>query len=146
MNKNRIDLSVCGTKRCDINEVRNVKTPEATESWRPIGHDFLVNKVQTQIETMDGKSKTPTIACTDMDNAILACSTSPTQEQIRMTEEQFLDSATPMTNAFLRDCAWAMLRSFAQTLSSPMRLCLLVGIRRTSSTICRKLSLALLEQ
>ena len=50
MSKNRIDLSVCGTKRCDINEVRSVSTPEATESWRPIGHDFLINKVQTQIE------------------------------------------------------------------------------------------------
>ena len=46
----RIDLSVCGTKRCDLLDVRNVTTPEPTESWRPIGHDFLINKVQTQIE------------------------------------------------------------------------------------------------
>lgn len=46
----KIDLSVCGTKQVDFSEVKSVETPEATESWRPIGHSFLVNRVQDQIQ------------------------------------------------------------------------------------------------
>jgi|SRR6056300_491362 len=49
MNK-KIDLSVCGTKRIDFSEVKSVQTPEKTESWQPIGHAFLVDRVQNQIQ------------------------------------------------------------------------------------------------
>jgi hypothetical protein len=46
----KIDLSVCGTKQVDFNEIKAVQTPEKTESWQPIGHAFLVDRVQNQIE------------------------------------------------------------------------------------------------
>lgn len=46
----KIDLSVCGTKEVDFSEVESVKTPEATESWQPIDHSDLVNRVQDQIQ------------------------------------------------------------------------------------------------
>ena len=49
MNK-KIDLSVCGTKRIDFREVQAVQTPEKTESWQPIGHADLVDRVQNQIQ------------------------------------------------------------------------------------------------
>ena len=49
MNK-KIDLSVCGTKRIDFSEVKSVQTPEKTESWQPIGHAFLADRVQNQIQ------------------------------------------------------------------------------------------------
>lgn len=49
MNK-KIDLSVCGTKEVDFSEIQSVETPTATESWRPIGHSFLVDRVQNQIQ------------------------------------------------------------------------------------------------
>ena len=47
---NRIDLSVCGTKQVPFSEIKAVQTPEKTESWQPIGHAFLVDRVQSQIE------------------------------------------------------------------------------------------------
>ena len=47
---NRIDLSVCGTKQVPFSEIKSVNTPQATESWQPIGHAFLVDRVQNQIE------------------------------------------------------------------------------------------------
>jgi hypothetical protein len=47
---NRIDLSVCGTKQVPFSEIKSVSTPQATESWQPIGHASLVDRVQNQIE------------------------------------------------------------------------------------------------
>ena len=47
---NRIDLSVCGTKQVPFSEIKSVSTPQPTESWQPIGHAFLVDRVQNQIE------------------------------------------------------------------------------------------------
>ncbi len=47
---NRIDLSVCGTKQVPFTDIQAVRTPDSTESWQPIGHAFLVDRVQNQIE------------------------------------------------------------------------------------------------
>ena len=43
---NRINLSVCATKESSFEDIKAVKTPEATDSWQPIGHAFLVDRVQ----------------------------------------------------------------------------------------------------
>ena len=45
-----IDLSVCGTKQVPFSQIKSVQTPEATESWQPISHSFLVDRVSKQIE------------------------------------------------------------------------------------------------
>ena len=50
MSKNRIDLSVCGSKQVDFDAIKAVQTPKKTESWQPIGHAFLVDRVQSQIK------------------------------------------------------------------------------------------------
>jgi hypothetical protein len=47
---NRINLKVCATKESSFEDVKNVKTPEATESWQPISHAFLVDRVQNQMQ------------------------------------------------------------------------------------------------
>lgn len=48
----KIDLRICGSEstRATFNEVESVKTPEATETWRPIGHSFLIDKVKNRLE------------------------------------------------------------------------------------------------
>jgi hypothetical protein len=48
--KNRINLSVCATKESSFKEIQAVKTPEATDSWQPISHAFLVDRVQNQMQ------------------------------------------------------------------------------------------------
>ena len=47
---NRINLKVCSTKESSFNEVKAVATPQATESWQPISHAFLVDRVQNQMQ------------------------------------------------------------------------------------------------
>ena len=47
---NRINLSVCATKESSFEDIQAVKTPEATDSWQPIGHADLVNRVQKQMQ------------------------------------------------------------------------------------------------
>ena len=47
---NRINLSVCATKESSFKEIQAVKTPEATDSWQPISHAFLVDRVQKQMQ------------------------------------------------------------------------------------------------
>ena len=42
---NRINLSVCATKESSFEDVKAVATPQATDSWQPISHSFLVDRV-----------------------------------------------------------------------------------------------------
>ena len=48
----KIDLRICGSEstRATFEEVDAVKTPQATETWRPIGHSFLIDKVKNRLE------------------------------------------------------------------------------------------------
>jgi molybdopterin-guanine dinucleotide biosynthesis protein A len=47
----KVNLHICGSEstRVSFDQVGEVKTPEATETWRPIGHDFLVDKVKSRL-------------------------------------------------------------------------------------------------
>jgi hypothetical protein len=47
---NRINLSVCATKESSFEDVKAVATPQATDSWQPISHSFLVDRVQNQMQ------------------------------------------------------------------------------------------------
>ena len=48
----KVNLRICGSEstRATFEEVESVKTPEATETWRPIGHSFLIDKVKNRLE------------------------------------------------------------------------------------------------
>jgi hypothetical protein len=39
----------CGAQRVDLDDVRRVATPRATQSWQPIPHDRLIATVQTTL-------------------------------------------------------------------------------------------------
>jgi hypothetical protein len=48
----KIDLRICGSEstRATFEQVEAVKTPQPTETWRPIGHSFLIDKVKNRLE------------------------------------------------------------------------------------------------
>src|SRR5210317_537386 len=48
----KVNLNICGGNhtRVDLSQVAQVETPEATDTWRPIGHTFLIDKVQSRLK------------------------------------------------------------------------------------------------
>ena len=48
----KVNLNICGGNhtRVDLSEVAQVQTPEATETWRPIGHTLLNDQGQSRLE------------------------------------------------------------------------------------------------
>ena len=48
----KVNLSVCGSQHqsATFEEVQAVETPQATETWRPIGHNFLIDKVKNRLD------------------------------------------------------------------------------------------------
>ena len=48
----KIDLRICGSEstRASMQAVEEVKTPESTDTWKPIGHSFLINKVKNRLD------------------------------------------------------------------------------------------------
>ena len=49
---NRLNLNICGGEHTKVgfDEVCAVRTPEATESWRPISHSYLIDRVRSHLD------------------------------------------------------------------------------------------------
>ena len=50
INENFLNLNVCESKQCDFDEVKAVKTPEASDRWTPVAHDALVSEFRSAID------------------------------------------------------------------------------------------------
>lgn len=49
---NRLNLNICGGEHTKVgfDEVCAVETPQATETWRPISHSYLIDRVRTHLD------------------------------------------------------------------------------------------------
>ena len=48
-----LNLSICASKEATIDQVRAVATPEPTESWYPISHDYLIERFKKSAAEQD---------------------------------------------------------------------------------------------
>ena len=49
---NRLNLNICGGEHTKVgfDEVCAVETPSSTETWRPISHSYLIDRVRSHLD------------------------------------------------------------------------------------------------